>query len=59
MSWQELAGRATLLAGTSIDGIYSHGVRIATSTSLQSLDISDPGRRWTIAFMWIVTAFAE
>ncbi|KIM34090.1 hypothetical protein M408DRAFT_59678 [Serendipita vermifera MAFF 305830] len=59
MSWQELAGRSSLPSASSIDGIYSHGTRIATSMTLKSVDMSDYGRRWIIAFTWFLAAFAD
>ncbi|PVF93917.1 hypothetical protein CPB86DRAFT_776868 [Serendipita vermifera] len=59
MSWKELAGRATVPPDVSIDGIYSSGLRIATSTELQSLNLHDSGRRWVIAATWLLTSLAD
>jgi hypothetical protein len=59
MSWKELAGKAALPPDASIDGIYSSGVQIATSTHLQSLDLYDSGRRWVIAATWLLASLAE
>lgn len=59
MSWRELAGRAAQSPGTSIDGIYSHGMRVATSATLKNLDLTDPARGWVIAATWLLASLAE
>ncbi len=59
ISWHELAGQSAINPELSIDGIYSGGARLATSTTLNALDVSDSGRRWVIAAMWLVASLAE
>jgi hypothetical protein len=59
MSWQELAGRVVRVPGASIDGIYSHGSRVATSATLKNLDLIDPSRAWVIAVMWLLASLVE
>jgi hypothetical protein len=59
ISWHELAGQSAINPELSIDGIYSGGARLATSPTLNALDVSDPGRRWVIAAMWLVASLAE
>jgi protein SYS1 len=59
ISWHELAGQSAINPEISIDGIYSGGAQLATSTTLNAFEVSDPGRRWVIAAMWLVASLVE
>ncbi|KAG8772861.1 hypothetical protein FRB91_002382 [Serendipita sp. 411] len=59
MSWHPFSGKSPIPPDVEIDGIYSGGVRLATSAIINPHELKNFSCRWIIAAAWLVASLAD